>query len=211
MDADTYLLELTAYIHLNPVRAGIVGAPETYCWSSHRAYLGFESIPWLFPKYVLSHFSGKLAQSRILFAKFVADKSAEGHRKEFYGKGSIDSRVIGEDHFVEEVLGQVESLPVRKPSLELVLEAVMTIYELREEELKAAGQTRLPSEARSLAAWAVRELTDATLNDLAASLARDASTLSAAIRRFEVRCKNEPELAGKVARLKKELAVFQSR
>ncbi|MDY0191362.1 MAG: hypothetical protein RBR22_11575 [Desulfuromonas sp.] len=37
VDADTYLLELTAYIHLNPVRAGMVGAPETYCWSSHRA------------------------------------------------------------------------------------------------------------------------------------------------------------------------------
>jgi chromosomal replication initiation ATPase DnaA len=65
-------------------------------------------------------------------------------------------------------------------------------------------------EARSLSAWAVRELTDATLNDLAASLARDASTLSAVVRRFEVRCKNEPELAEKIARLKKELAVFQA-
>jgi len=76
---------------------------------------------------VLSYFSGKLAQSRVLFAEFVADKSTEGHRKEFYGKGSIVSRVIGKNHFVEEVLGQAKSLPVCKPSLELMLEDVITL------------------------------------------------------------------------------------
>jgi Bax protein len=110
------------------------------------------------------------------------------------------------------VLGQAESLPVCKPSLEAVIEAVTKIYGLREEDLRSSGQKRRPSEARILAAWAVRELTDATLNDLAGRLARDASTLSAAIRRFEVRVKNEPDLAEKVERLKGELevAIFQA-
>jgi REP element-mobilizing transposase RayT len=37
VDSDEYLNELIRYIHLNPVRAGIVRAPEDYVRSSHRA------------------------------------------------------------------------------------------------------------------------------------------------------------------------------
>jgi len=35
-----YLLEISRYIHLNPVRAGIVPKPEMYEWSSYRVYTG---------------------------------------------------------------------------------------------------------------------------------------------------------------------------
>ena len=48
VDADSYLLELVRYIHLNPVRAGLVKAPERYySWSGHRAYLGKVRLDWL--------------------------------------------------------------------------------------------------------------------------------------------------------------------
>ena len=135
---------------------------------------------------MLGYFSEKLEQARIRFAEFVPDRIAEGHREEF--------------------------LPVGKLSLEAVLAAVTKIYGLREEDLRSPGQKRRPSEARSLAAWAVRELTDTPLKDLAGRLGRDASTLSAAIRRFEVRVKNEPDLAGKVEMLKGglEVPIFQA-
>lgn len=36
--SDEYLLQCTCYIHLNPVRAGIVPRPEDYRWSSYQAY-----------------------------------------------------------------------------------------------------------------------------------------------------------------------------
>ncbi|ATW24799.1 transposase [Candidatus Formimonas warabiya] len=39
---DRYLLALSAYIHNNPVKAGIVRSPEEYEWSSFRSYLGRE-------------------------------------------------------------------------------------------------------------------------------------------------------------------------
>lgn len=207
VDADTYLLELAAYIHLNPVRAGMADGPESYPWSSHRAYLGRETVPWLSPECVLAHFSTKLEEARKLFAEFVVARINEGHRGEFYGKGSLDGRVIGEERFVEDVLREADSLPVRKPSLAVVLEVVTTMYDLTEEDLSAASQKRQASEARGLAAWAVRELTDATLNDLAGKFGRDASTLSAAIRRLEERQKIDPDLAKRVARLKRDVKV----
>ena len=39
VEADSYLLELTRYIHLNPVRAKIAGSPEKYPWSSYHEYI----------------------------------------------------------------------------------------------------------------------------------------------------------------------------
>jgi REP element-mobilizing transposase RayT len=40
VDKDAYFLELTRYIHLNPVYAGLVQDPAAYQWSSYQGYLG---------------------------------------------------------------------------------------------------------------------------------------------------------------------------
>jgi len=40
VDADKYAKELSRYIHLNPVRVGIVEKPEEYRWSSCHSYTG---------------------------------------------------------------------------------------------------------------------------------------------------------------------------
>lgn len=40
IDREAYLLELSRYLHLNPVRAGMVEKPEDYRQSSYRSYLG---------------------------------------------------------------------------------------------------------------------------------------------------------------------------
>ena len=212
VDEDSYLLELGAYIHLNPVRASMVEAPESYPWSSHKAYLGKELIPWLDTDYILSQFSTILSRSRRQFVEFVAERSKNGHQEEFYGKGSMDNRVMGEDRFVENVLEKTESIPVRKPGTEEVLQEIKKLYDLQEEDIVASGQKRLQSEARSMAAWAVQELTDEPLTKLAVRLGRDPSSLSAAIRRLEQRRKNEAECEEKVAKLRDclQVTVFQA-
>ena len=56
VDADAYLLELVAYIHLNPVRVRMVDQPEKHPWSSHRAYLGKEILSWLETGTILPQF-----------------------------------------------------------------------------------------------------------------------------------------------------------
>jgi len=39
VDKDNYLLELSRYLHLNPVRAKMTPKPEDYPYSSYRAYV----------------------------------------------------------------------------------------------------------------------------------------------------------------------------
>jgi putative transposase len=40
VDRDEYLLHLTRYIHLNPVKAGLVERPEDWAFSSYQDYVG---------------------------------------------------------------------------------------------------------------------------------------------------------------------------
>ncbi len=40
VEKEGYLLELSRYIHLNPVRAGLAEKPEGYKWSSYGYYTG---------------------------------------------------------------------------------------------------------------------------------------------------------------------------
>ena len=40
VDVDNYLLELSRYLHLNPVRAGMVKRPEEYPYSSYTSFIG---------------------------------------------------------------------------------------------------------------------------------------------------------------------------
>ena len=56
VDTDGYLLELIRYIHLNPVRAELVEQIDDYPWSSHHAYLGRQTKPWLITDWVLRQF-----------------------------------------------------------------------------------------------------------------------------------------------------------
>ncbi len=45
IDSDRYLLTCSRYIELNPVRAGIVGDPAHYRWSSYAHHVGLRSDP----------------------------------------------------------------------------------------------------------------------------------------------------------------------
>ena len=45
VEADAYALELSRYVHLNPVHAGIATRPEDHAWSSYAAYLDGRAAP----------------------------------------------------------------------------------------------------------------------------------------------------------------------
>jgi putative transposase len=57
IERETHWLELARYVTLNPVRAGIIGAPEDWPWSSYRATAGVDPVPsWLSVASVLDNF-----------------------------------------------------------------------------------------------------------------------------------------------------------
>lgn len=72
VERDAHSWELTRYIHLNPVRAGIVAEPSAYPWSSYRYYLDPAGAPsWLDWRSVLAEFAGTEAAARTAYRRFV--------------------------------------------------------------------------------------------------------------------------------------------
>jgi putative transposase len=58
LNSPEYEIDVSKYIHLNPVAAGMVNAPEDYLWSSYRAYTSasMDHDPFVAPQPILSYF-----------------------------------------------------------------------------------------------------------------------------------------------------------
>lgn len=201
VDGDSYLLELVRYIHLNPIRAGMVKNLVDYPWSSHRAYLGTETFPWLTSEWVLGQFGTLPAQVRTGYERFMTDGMGEGHRPEFHGKGEADSRLLGDDTFLEKCLAGVGEIPCRLDVHDIVA-AVCRAYGIDEPSIKAPSQDRLSSEARAVVGWLVRELSCSTLSEVGTYVNRDIGSISSGVRRLTDRMSKTPTLAAQVWSLK---------
>lgn len=74
VDSDAYLLELTRYIVLNPVRANMVKKPSDWPWSSYRACVGMAPPPpWLAVDGLLAQFAKRRSLAQQHYAQFVAE------------------------------------------------------------------------------------------------------------------------------------------
>jgi REP element-mobilizing transposase RayT len=124
-DKDSYLLELSRYLHLNPVRAKVVRDPADYVWSSYRSYVTHGNRqPWFDTTEVLGQFSRTVRQAKKLYRKFVWEGMEEGHKEEYYEL--LDGRFLGDRAFAEEVkskAGDEEKVRI-KIKADALLEAV---------------------------------------------------------------------------------------
>lgn len=108
VEKETYGLELSRYIHLNPVRAGLCDRPETYPYSSYRFYTA-QKIPEGIPldsNWTLGQFHPDESRGRAAYRAFVSAAVAIGGGRDI----STDVRsqlVLGGESFLESVKGRV--------------------------------------------------------------------------------------------------------
>ena len=210
VDADSYLLELVRYVHLNPVRAGLVPRPEAWRWSGHRAYLGRAAAPWLTTDWVLGQFAPRAGAARAAYRAFVADGMGEGRRAEFHagnggvtgGPGRGDGRILGDDAFVERALAEAGEIPGSTPSLDAIIEAVGGAYGLAAAELALASRARHLSAARGLAGLLARDTGAADIAEVARRFGRDPSSISRAVRKAEERVARDSAFQAQLRSLK---------
>jgi len=213
VETDEYLLQLVAYLHLNPVRAGVVNEPLDYRWSSHRALMGKELIPWLSIDPILAKLSSNRSEARIKLAEFVSSHIPLGHRRDFHGVGSKDSRILGEDRFLNDVLKQADQQPLKQPDIETCIRLVTQYFDCKIDSLRKPGRQQKESRIRAFLAWVVREHSSTNLTELANWLNRDVSTLSSAATRLVAKANQQPEIRQDMDQLQKlisNLATMQA-
>jgi hypothetical protein len=70
---EAYVLELSRYVVLNPVRVGSVQSPEEWIWSSYSATIGLERCPRFLHADGLLAWHGGGREARSTYARFVRD------------------------------------------------------------------------------------------------------------------------------------------
>lgn len=102
---ENYLLELIRYIHLNPVRAGIVKKPQDYPWSSHNVFRNKESLKEILDiidkDFVLAQFSKYPEKQSKLYENFVLS-GMKVDMNEILPKPAWNM-VIGSDKFIHQI------------------------------------------------------------------------------------------------------------
>ena len=150
VEFDEYAMELTRYIHLNPVRAGMVALPEDHIWSSYRSYIGLSSaLDWLRTEAILASFGNGVETAKQRYRTFVEDrlgKEYESPLKETYG-----TAVLGSEGFVARIAqthiaakGEDRTIPglkafASRPSPEAILGAVSSVMGGNEKQARQVG------------------------------------------------------------------------
>jgi len=110
---EAYLLELSRYVVLNPVRAGMVKRPEEWPWSSYRQTLGLDSLfPWLDEEWLLGQFGSHKTQAISRYKKFVD----EGVGLESPLQQTRNQLLLGDDAFVEQYRSTPKEAKLRELS-----------------------------------------------------------------------------------------------
>ena len=129
-EEEPYFLELVRYIHLNPLRAGLVQNMKEldhYKWTGHGVLLGNVIHEWQNCDYVLNNFGKTKETGLSSYRQFIYDGVGQGNRPELVGGGLVrsqggwaevkglrrigqneasDERILGSGDFVETITNE---------------------------------------------------------------------------------------------------------
>jgi len=210
-DEETYFMELVRYIHLNPVRAGIVSTMEEldpFPWSGHSTLIGTRERTWQDTDYVLRMFAKDTGRAGKAYRSYVESALGESRREDLSGGGLVrslggwtevrnakgtlkgDQRILGGTDFVMQVLREAGDDYERRfkvksggHTLDTLADMIAVAYGIGRKDVLSKGRHSPRVEARSLfCCVACREL-GTSVTDLARLLGLTPSAVTYAVRR----------------------------
>jgi putative transposase len=196
VDKDTYLAEVTRYIHRAHFRPGLNGRlRRDYPWSSYRAYLGREHSLLLDTAGVLGKFGARPELQKRNYRDYVES----GGRKNPYPAPIISQQIVGPVEFAQKIVSQYQWLTIDGETTalrkaETILRALS--LSLGPEEFLRSKEKKGKALLRHVAMYVIRRQTLLPLRAIGAMLGVKASAVALAIVRLEKRLKqgNAPPL-----------------
>jgi putative transposase len=182
-DKDSYLLELVAYIHLNPLRAGLVGdltELQEYKWCGHGTLLRRNDHKFLAKDDILGEFGSCQRSAARKYGAFIAERAGRFEPGELSGGGAVrnvrgdalevgedfrtqkekpasDERILGEGDFVKGVLRKSNDSQGSKLSISEIIKQVERDSGVAFEEIRSRGQARQTVKARAMYCYLAKE------------------------------------------------------
>jgi REP element-mobilizing transposase RayT len=181
VEEEPYFLELVRYLHLNPLRTGIVQdlrALDRYPWSGHAALVGRGTIPWQDTRTVLARFAPTRRRAQAGYRAFIAEGAGQGRRPDLQGGGLLrsaggwaavqalrrgrerwaaDERILGSSAFVEAIQREATPLAQRvagntpQAALPALLARCAAVWGVTPAEVASGSRRRVVAHARAVA------------------------------------------------------------
>ena len=213
VDVDSYLRELSRYVHLNPVRANIVKRPEDFKYSSYKSYIFKKREDIVYRDLILGMISKNGRNSKKLYKDFV-ERSIEEDIEDPL-KGSYAGSILGGKTFIKAALNRLEDDKViqkeeisHRTELQVafatdqIINAIAMYYKISPDEL-----LRDRGEYRNIAIHLMKKWTSIT-NKKIGGLFGDLSytAVSKANKRFIMKIKKDRKLRRRVDDILKNMS-----
>ncbi len=193
VDKDSYAKELSRYIHLNPVRAKIIDAPDKYDWSSYQYYIGLKKSPdWLKMDFILGYFESKNKKSTSEYKKFVRRLL----KKEYESPLAqvVWSALLGDSTFIDFIRNN--HLPGNRKSKDIPALKSLCLKPGLDEIFDAVDNVirQAPALARNVKMYLAQQYSGKPLKDIAKYFNIGDSGVSQASRRMSMKIRDDRKL-----------------
>ncbi|MFH0802357.1 MAG: transposase [bacterium] len=211
IEQDQYLLALSRYLHLNPVRAKIVKNPKDYPWSSYAGYISKEpKKAWLWTDLVLSQVSNNKADAKKRYQEFVWQGIKEPVNNPF--DQAYRGVILGSEKFVmkliEGVDEQFEIPPSKRKKVSIALEDIYQAVLEEFPELALGGYQNLGKAVAIYLSKKYLNLSNSEIGEYFGGLGY--SGICQAARRMERRRREDKGLARKIKRVEDKLSIVKT-
>ena len=216
IDQDRYLLELSRYLHLNPVRAGMVSKPEEYPYSSYNSYIARKKETIITRELILRMISRDSKDGLKQYKEFVEnalEDEIENPIKDLYG-----GVILGGTQFIKNALGQLGEKVKRCDGIigrrefqldvtaEEIVSGVMDYF-----HLDSPNKLKSEKRFRDICIYQMKKHTGMTNKQIGEFLGGISQTaVSKANQRFDSKLKNDRSLRRILSRLEKDMSHVES-
>ena len=212
IEQEEHYLEVSRYIHLNPVRAGLVQKPEQCRWSSCRGYYDDRHVvQWVTYERVLREFGADEATSRRRYRSFVQAGIEAPPASPF--REALHGLIIGSDAFSSRVKNYLSAVPEdpsrpvlerlrNRPSLAQIVGRVAQMYGVDPKQVWHSGR-RSTDASRAVAAYLSKKVYRYRPVEVAPVLGyQSPAAVTAAVQRVE---RDYSELASQIDQIQRSL------
>ena len=211
VEDESYWMKLSLYIHLNPVRAGIVDNVSNYKWSSYHDYINLtKENNWLDSDAVLKEYGINKKESKKEYRKLI--RCVSGKEKEFledlkYGiiLGSDEFLAWTQKKFIDPKCKRDPDVPQKRQIsddgiLNKVIEEIVDNYKIEKERL-FERKRRIPVEARDVGMYILKNNTGLKNKEIGAVFGVSESAVNKAAIRLSGQINTKKHLKKKIDKI----------
>ena len=208
VESERYLVALSCYVHLNPVKAGLVKDPRSCRWSSCRAYtdskVGFN---WLSTEVILDLFARQHRKQKSMYRKALKESADSARRIEKTVKRGF---LLGGNKFRAEINKRFgiheEGKPQRKLPVdpEQMIDVVARHFECSKEDVLAGGK-RKTNICRDIAIYLIHRCTYLPREDVGKYFGISLRTVANSIKKIRLGKRSGNWLEAEIDAVKRKL------